>query len=142
MIDTLVFEIHVYVMCKVRNRTIRGFCCTNLGSELLHNNPRITHDPRICCANLGSTRNLLGYRNQTSAIRGNKHMIDRTRKAARSSASMKPQSIAHICVHDRFWVCCRGWPRFACAILGLLCKAQIQGLCSKIPRWSESILCA
>ena len=32
----------------LRIRTIRGFCCANLGSELLRNNPRIAH------ANLGS----------------------------------------------------------------------------------------
>ena len=111
-------------MRKVRIRTIRGFCCANLGSELLRNNPRIVHanlvsarnllgscsqtsaicgnKPTIdsahkaafCCANLGSARNLLGSRNQTSAIRGNKPTIDHARKAARPSASTKPRSIA------------------------------------------------
>ena len=112
-------------MRKVRIRTIQGFCCANLGSELLRNNPRIAHanlgftrnllgsrsqtsaicgnKPTIdrtrkaafCCANLGSARNLLGSRNQTSAIRGNKPTIDRACKAARPSASTKPRSIAH-----------------------------------------------
>ena len=63
----------------------------------LHNNPRIAN------ANLGSARNHLGSRNETSAIRGNKPTIDRARKAARPSAAT--------------WVRCRGWPScFACAI--------------------------
>ena len=65
--------IYIYVMRKVRIRTIRGFCCANLGSELLSNNPRIAH------ANHESARNLLGSRNQTSAIRGNKPTIDVTK---------------------------------------------------------------
>ena len=51
-------------------------------TELLRNNPRITH------VNLGSTRNLLGSRSQTSAIRGNKPTIDRARKAAFCSANL------------------------------------------------------
>ena len=80
---------NLYVMRKVRIRTIRGFCCANLGSELLHNNPRIAH------ANLGSARTLLESRNQTSTIRVNKPTIDRARKAARPSVSTKPQSITH-----------------------------------------------
>ena len=69
-----------------------------------------------------------------------------------------------LCVHDRSWVCCRGWPRFGgailedcvrirglrskssdqrftCAIIGLLRKARIRSLRSKILGWSESILC-
>ena len=63
----------------------------------LRNNPRIVH------ANLGSARNHLGSRNQTSAIRGNKPTIDRARKAARPSAAT--------------WVHCSRWPScFACAL--------------------------
>ena len=54
-----------------------------------------TSDPRICCANLKSTRNHLGLRNQTPAIRGNKPTIDCTSKAARSSTETKQQPIAH-----------------------------------------------
>ena len=53
--------------------------------------------PRIrgnCCANLESTRNHLGLRNQTSAIRGNKPTIDRASEAARPSAETKLQPIA------------------------------------------------
>ena len=79
----------IYVKRKVRIRTILGFCCANLGSELWRNNPRIAH------ANIGSTRNHLGSRNQTSAIRGNKTTIDRASEAARPSAETKPQLIAH-----------------------------------------------
>ena len=96
----------------------QSFCAIILG---LHTQ---TSDPRICCANLGSARNILGSRcNQTSAIRGNKPTIDRARRAARPSASTKPQSIAHVC---------RGWPRFGCAILEDY--VWIRGLPSKIRR--------
>ena len=135
----------MYVMRKVRIRTILGFCCANLGSELC-NNPGIAH------SNLGSARNHLGSRNQTAAIRGNKPTIDRARKAARPSAAtwvrcsgwpscfacsidrgffaadgrtaLRVRSTVAsltrmaelLCVLDRSWVCCRGWPRFGCAI--------------------------
>ena len=34
---------YIHVKRKVRIRTILGFCCANLGSELWHNNPRIAH---------------------------------------------------------------------------------------------------
>ena len=80
----------------------QSFCAIILGSRTQ------TSDPRICCANLGSARNTLGSRNQTSAIHGNKPTIDRARRAARPSASTKPQSIVHVCVRDRSWVCCHG----------------------------------
>ena len=116
-------RIYIY-FAKVWIRTIHSFCCANLRSELLCNNPKIAH------TNIGSTHNLLGSRNQTSAICGKKHTIDRVRKAARPSASTKPQSIAHVCVHDRSWVCCRGWPRFGCVILEDC--VRIRGLRSKI----------
>ena len=61
----------VYVKRKVWIRTILGFCCANVGSDIWRNNPRIAH------ANLESTRNHLGLHNQTSAIRGNKPTTDR-----------------------------------------------------------------
>ena len=62
-----------------------------------------TSDPRMLLRNLGSARNHLGSRNQTSAIRVNKPTIDRARKAACPSAAT--------------WVRCSGWPScFACAI--------------------------
>ena len=93
-------------MRKVRIRTILGFCCANLGSELcaiILGSRTQTPDPRISCANLGSARNHLGSRNQTPAIRGNKPTIGRARKAAQPSAAT--------------WVRCSGWPScFACAI--------------------------
>ena len=101
-------------MRKVRIRTIPGFCCANLGSELcaiILGSRTQTSDPRISCTNLRSARNLLGLCSQTSAIRGNKPTIDRARKAARHTrqrshdrsrtqsssayASTKPRSIAH-----------------------------------------------
>ena len=40
----LLYIVHVYVMCKVRIRTIRIFNCANV---------RFTLDPRITHANLG-----------------------------------------------------------------------------------------
>ena len=108
---------------------------------------------------------ILGSSNQTSAIRGNKPTIDRARRAARLSASTKPQSIAHVCVRDRSCVCYLEWPRFACAILedcvrirGLPSKILGSEVCAANPRirglrarsydycaklgWSESVLCA
>ena len=116
----------IYVMCKVRIRTIRRFCCANLRSELLRNNPSIAH------ANLGSARNILGSPNQTSAIRSNKPTIDHARRAARPSASTKPQSIAHVCMHDRSWAGLLLWM----AEVWL----RIRGLPSKI-RGSEVCVC-
>ena len=135
----------------------------------LHNNPRIAHanlgsedllcKPRIrgfCCANLGSARNLLGLRNQTSAIRGNKPTIDCARKRAQAIVASLTRMAELLCVHNRLWICCRGWPRFGCTILedcvrirGLrarssdyCAKARIRGLHSKILGWSEFVLCA
>ena len=122
---------HIYVMRKVRIRTIRGFCCANLGSELLRNNPRIAHvnlgsedllrKPLIrgfCCANLGSARNLLGSRSQTSAIRGKEATIDRACKATRPSAATNPR--------------CHGWPScFACAINRGFVAADGRGLVAR-----------
>ena len=141
--------VYVSVMRKVRIRTIQGFCC----------------------ANLRSTRNHLGSRNQTSAIRGNKP-IDHARKAARPSTSTKPRSIVHAKQfgHSRQRSLdrarkaarpsaamnpqCHGWLScFACTIdrgfvvadgrgLALDDCVRIRGLRSKILRWSESVLCA
>ena len=71
----------------------------------------------FCCANLGTARNLLGSRNQTLAIRGNKPTIDHTRLRARSIVGSLTRMAELLCVRDRSWVCCRGWPRFGCAIL-------------------------
>ena len=78
-------------MRKVRIRTILGFGCTNLGSELLRNNPRIAH------VNLGSEDLLRkplirGFAAQTS----DPHAIfwDRAAKP-RPSVATNPQSIAH-----------------------------------------------
>ena len=99
------FPYYVYIpgICYAQST---GSDRANLGSELcaiILGSRTQTSDLRICCANLGSARNHLGSRNQTSAIRGNKSTIDRARKAARPSAAT--------------WVHCRGWPScFACTI--------------------------
>ena len=106
----------------------QSFCAIIIGSRTQ------TLDPWICCATLGSARNIVGSRNQISAICGNKPTIDRARRAARPSVSTKPQSIAHVCVRDRLWVCCRRWQRFGCPILEDC--VRIRGLPSKI-RGSE-----
>ena len=73
----------------------------------------------------------------SSATPVNEATIDRARKAVRPSAAKKPRSIAHgkqlghprrkkntlsrmaelLCVRNRSWVSCRGWPNcFECAI--------------------------
>ena len=112
LIESTDSMIYIYVMHKVRIRTILGFCCANLGSELLCNNPRIAH------VNLESARNLLGSRSQTSAICGNKPPIDRARKAARPSAATNPR--------------CRGWPScFECAIDRGFVAADGRGLAAR-----------
>ena len=59
---------YVYVIRKVQVRTVRGFSCANLGSEVC----TIILGSCICCVNFGFTRNHLGSRNQTSAICSNK----------------------------------------------------------------------
>ena len=71
----------IYVKRKARIRTILGFCCANLGSDLWRNTPRIAH------ANIGRIR---GFAAQTS----NPHAIiqDRATKP-RPSAATNPQSI-------------------------------------------------
>ena len=103
----------------------------------LRNNPRIAHanlgsedylrKPRIRgfrCANLGSARNHLGSRSQTSAIRGNKPTIDRALKATRPSTAT--------------WVRCSGWPScFACAIDRGFVAADGRGLAAR----SQKIAC-
>ena len=147
--------LYIYGMCKARIRTILGFCCPNVGSELyaiILGSHTQTSDPSICCANLGSARNHLGSRNQTSAIRGNKPTIDHARKAAwpsaatwvrcsgwpscfacaidrgffaadgrtalcvRSIVASLTRMAELLCVLDRSWVCCHGWPRFGCVL--------------------------
>ena len=196
-----VFRSCIYVMRKVRILTIRGFCCVNLGSELLRNNPKDrvckprirtqssgiaqsnlghlrqqTHDrsrmqssfllrkprirtqsSRIAQPNLGHPRKQTHNRSRTqssSAIRVNEATIDCTRKAVRPSAAKKPRSIVHakqlgyplqrthvaaarmaelFCVRDRLRVCCRGCPRFGCAILDDCVRIRgLRGLRSKI----------
>ena len=57
MTRSFAISIYNYVKRKVWIRTILGFCCANLGSELcaiILGSRMQTSDPRICCANLGS----------------------------------------------------------------------------------------
>ena len=90
---------HIYVKHKVRIRTIRGFCCANLGSKDLLRKPRIrTQSSRIAQPNLGHPRQQThdqSRKQSSSAIGGNEAKIDRASKAARPSAAKKPRSIAH-----------------------------------------------
>ena len=128
--------LYIYGMRKARIRTILGFCCPNLGSELcaiILGSHTQTSDPRICCANLGSARNHLGSRNQTSAIHGNKPTIDRARKAARPSTAT--------------WVRCSGWPScFACSINRGFVDAdgraalRVRSIVASLP-WMSELLC-
>ena len=112
----------IYVMRKVRIRTILGFCCANLGSELcaiilgsrtqtsdpriLLRKPRIrTQSSRIAQPNPGHPRQQTHNRSRTqssSAIRGNVGSLQRMAEL--------------LCVRDRSWLLCRGWQRFGCAI--------------------------
>ena len=110
-------------MRKVRIRTILGFCCANLGSELcaiilgsrtqtsdpriLLRKPRIrTQSSRIAQPNLGHPRQQTHDRSRTqssSAIRRNVGSLQRMAEL--------------LCVRNRSWLLCPGWPNcFACAI--------------------------
>ena len=116
--------LYIYVMRKARIRTILGFCCPNLGSELyaiILGSHTQTSDPRICCANLGSARNHLGSHNQTSAIRvntqpnlGHPHQQTHDRSHTQSSSAIRGnvgslQRMADLlCVRDRLLLLCRG----------------------------------
>ena len=114
---------YVYVMRKVRIRTILGFCCANLGSELctiilglrtqtsdpriLLRKPRIrTQSSRIAQPNLSYPRQQTHDRSRTqssSAIRGNVGSLQRMAEL--------------LCVRDRSWLLCHGWTNcFACEI--------------------------
>ena len=118
------FILYIYVMHKARIRTILGFCCPNLGSELcaiilgshtqtsdprmLLRKPRIrTQSSRIAQPNLGHPRQQTHDRSRTQsslAIRGNVGSLQRMAEL--------------LCVRDRSWLLfCRGWPNcFACTI--------------------------
>ena len=115
---------YIPVKRKVRIRTILGFCCTNLGSELWRNNPRIVHanigsedllrkpqihkqSSKIVQPNLAHPRQQAhdrSHKQSSSVIRRNEattffflheQYTDRARKAVRSSAAKKPRTIAH-----------------------------------------------
>ena len=92
-------------MHKVRIQTIRGFCCANLGSELLRNNPRIAHanlGSRIVQPNLGHPWQQTHNRSRmqsSSAIRVNEATIDRARLRARSIVGLLPR-MAEVWLRD------------------------------------------
>ena len=143
---------NIYVKRKVRIRTILGFCCANLGSELCAIILRIAQanigsedllcKPQICgfcCAGLGFTRNHLGSRNQISAIRGNKPTIDSARKAARPSVAANPRWLTIVACRAGVCACnctidCASLPRMG----ELLCCAIV---CGSLPQKVE-LLCA
>ena len=106
--------LYIYVMHKARIRTILGFCCPNLGSELcaiilgshtqtsdprmLLHKPRIrTQSSRIAQPNLGHPRQQTHDRSRTqssSAIRGNVGSLQRMAEL--------------LCVLDQSLLLCRG----------------------------------
>ena len=125
----------INVMHKVWIRTIRGFCCANLGSEL-------------CTIILGSRTQTSDWmrrpwiRTQSSKIP--QPNLSHPRQQTHDRSRMQTCAIdcgfvdaELLCVHDRSWVLLprmaelwlcdpRGLcadPRFACAILGLLRKS-------------------
>ena len=115
---------YIYVKCKVRIRTILGFCCANQGSKLcaiILGSRMQTSDPRICCTNLGSTHNHLGSRNQISAICGlrvyitiylliigNHHCLQTTEPECVRDCTIDCASLLRmvelLCVCDRSWL--------------------------------------
>ena len=105
----------IYVMRKVRIRTIRGFCCANLGSEL--------------------------YRSRTqssSAICINEATIDRARLRARSIVGLLPR-MAEVWLRDPRSL--RADPRFAQQMLGSeVCVRDPRIIAQQNLGWSESVL--
>ena len=106
---------------------------------------RALRNPSIAHANLASARNLLGSRNQTSAIRSNKPTIDHARLLdcgfidADGRAALHARSIvvllpwmAEVWLHDSRRL--RADPRFACATLGLLHKSSDPRFAQQNPR--------
>ena len=89
----------IYVKRKVRIRTILGFCCANLGSELcaiILGSRMQTSDPRICCANLGSPY-FVAQSSDPHAI-----ILDRATKSRPSADPRFAQQIlgSDVCVRD------------------------------------------
>ena len=130
-------------MCKVRIWTVRGFCCTNLGFELLRyilGSRMQTSNLRICFANLGSTHNLqrLTIKPRASAATNPQSIVhtcylqsqnvctidqgfvatdDQAAFGARSMVDSLAPMAELLCVCNRLWFRCHGWLScFACAI--------------------------
>ena len=132
-------------MRKVRIRTIRGFCCANLGPSfcaIILGSRMQTSDPHAIfwdraakprpsaatnprsiahAKQLGHPRQRShdrSYTQNSSVIRGKEATIDRARKAARPSAATNPR--------------CRGWPScFACVIDRGFVDADGRGLVAR-----------
>ena len=90
-------------MRKVRIRTIRVFCCANLGSELLRNNPRIAHanpgsavllrKPRIHTQSSGIAQPNLGHLRQQTHDRSrtqSSFLLHKPRIRTQSSGIAQP----------------------------------------------------
>ena len=137
----------------LRKPNIHGFCCANLGfaRNILGSRNQTSS---IC----GNESTIDREQKSSSAIRINEATIDRACLCTRSIVSLLPP-MAEVWLRDprrlradlRFaqqnpWMLVlrsKSWdPRFVCAILGLLCKARIRGLHSKLLGWSESVICA
>ena len=111
-------------------------CCANLGSADLLRKPRIrTQSSRIAQPNLGHLRQQTHDRSRTQAARHTRQRShDRSRTQSSSAIHGNEPTLLRmaelLCMRDRSWVCCRGWPRFGCAILDDCLR--IRGLRSKI----------
>ena len=90
----------------------------------------LLHKSRIRTQSSGIAQPNLGHPRQRSHDRSRMQ----SSSAIRCNEPTLPRMAELLCVRDRSWVCCRGWPRFGCAILDDC--VQIQGLRSKI-RGSE-----
>ena len=109
----------VYVKRKVRIRTILGFCCANVGSELWCNNPGIVHanigsedllrKPQIHTQSSRNAQPNLGHpwqqthdrlcKRSSSAIHRNEATTDRARKAVRPSAAKSHERLHSKAAH-------------------------------------------
>ena len=129
-IPTELLYLYMYMLCASMDSDHPRILLRKSQIRALRNNPRIAHTilgsedllrkPWVCgfcCADIRYARNLLGSRNQTSAISGNKPTIYRERKRAQSIVASLTWMTKLLCMCNRSWVCCRGWLRFDCAIL-------------------------
>ena len=107
------------------------FCCANLGSarnllgssnqtSAIHSNKPTINRARKAARPSASTKpRSIAHAKQFGHPRQRSHDRSHTQSssAIRGNEPMLPQMAELLCVCDRSWVCCRGWPRFGCAIL-------------------------